>query len=74
VMEQLGDIHCPVLVIAADQDYTPLAYKEAYVARLPQARLEIIHDSRHGTPMDQPKQFNRTVLTFLQENTPLAQE
>jgi 3-oxoadipate enol-lactonase len=65
VADRLGEIRCPVLVIAADQDYTPVAAKAAYVARLPQAELAVIPDSRHATPIDQPQAFNRAVLTFL---------
>jgi pimeloyl-ACP methyl ester carboxylesterase len=46
-------------VISADHDYTPVALKEAYVKLLPNARLVVIEDSRHATPLDQPDVFNR---------------
>ena len=65
VQERIGQIRCPTLVIAADQDYTPVALKERYVALMPNARLAVIADSRHATPLDQPEAFNRTVLPFL---------
>ncbi|MBP7962599.1 MAG: alpha/beta fold hydrolase [Caldilineaceae bacterium] len=65
VADRLGEIRCPILVIAGDQDYTPLSIKEAYVAQLPQAELVVIPDSRHATPIDQPEAFNRTVGEFL---------
>jgi 3-oxoadipate enol-lactonase len=65
VMDRLGGIRCPVLVIAADQDYTPVSAKEAYVARMPAAELEVIEDSRHATPVDKPERFNEAVLAFL---------
>ncbi|MEZ4642905.1 MAG: alpha/beta hydrolase [Chloroflexota bacterium] len=61
---RLGDIRCPTLIIAADQDYTPIADKEVYTAKIPGARLVIIPNSRHATPIDQPEVFNRTVLDF----------
>jgi pimeloyl-ACP methyl ester carboxylesterase len=64
VADRLGEIRCPVLVIAADQDYTPVSAKEAYVAKLPRAELVVIPDSRHATPVDQPEAFNRAVLDF----------
>ena len=65
VRAQLGRIQCPVLVISSDMDYTPVANKEVYVRELPTARLEVINNSRHGTPIDQPEAFNTAVLQFL---------
>ncbi|MCA9974931.1 MAG: alpha/beta fold hydrolase [Anaerolineales bacterium] len=65
VSPQLADIHCPTLVISADEDYWPLSDKEAYTARIPQAQLLVIEDSRHATPVDQPEVFNTAVLDFL---------
>lgn len=67
VREHLGRITCPTLVISADRDYTPVAQKQAYVDELPDARLLVIDDSRHATPLDQPERFNRSLLAFMQE-------
>lgn len=67
VRERLNRISCPTLVVTADRDYTPVAQKEAYVCELPNARLLVIEDSRHATPMDQPQQFNSSLLAFLAE-------
>ncbi|MNT88767.1 AB hydrolase superfamily protein YdjP [compost metagenome] len=64
---RLGRILCPTLVITADRDYTPVARKEAYVKELPNARLVVIENSRHATPLDQPERFNTTLLDFLAE-------
>lgn len=65
VRDRLATIRCPVLVISADQDYTPVAQKQAYVAELPNARLVVIADSHHATPIDQPERFNECLLEFL---------
>jgi pimeloyl-ACP methyl ester carboxylesterase len=65
ITQQLADIHCPTLVISADEDYWPVAEKEAYTAQIPQARLLVINDSRHATPVEQPEVFNTAVLDFL---------
>ena len=69
VVNRLDTINCPVLVIAADEDYTPLATKEAYVAKIPDARLAIVEDSRHATAVEHPQQFNSLVAAFLAENS-----
>ncbi len=67
VRERLARITCPTLVVTADHDYTPVATKQAYVAELPNARLLVVADSRHATPMDQPEFFNKELLAFLAE-------
>lgn len=67
VRERLSRIKCPTLVVTADRDYTPAALKQAYVDEMPNARLLVIADSRHATPMDQPEHFNSSLLTFLAE-------
>ena len=67
VTEQLQRITCPVLVISADRDYTPVELKREYVAKLPKATLLVIEHSRHATPLDQPDVFNQAVLNFLNQ-------
>lgn len=78
VRDRLSNISCPVLVISGDRDYTSVASKEAYVAQLSDARLVVIADSRHATPMDQPALFNAQLLSFLgalaKPTQPLAAE
>ena len=68
VVDQLHEIQCPVLVIAADEDYSSIETKEAYVRRLPNARLEIIKDSRHATPVERPEEFNSVLSDFLSKH------
>jgi 3-oxoadipate enol-lactonase len=65
VADRLHDIVCPVLFIAADQDYTPVAVKQSYVDRLPNARMVVIPNSRHALPMEKPREFNRALADFL---------
>jgi len=66
VMDRLGAIECPVLVLSADQDYTPIAIKQAYAALLKDAELVVIDDARHFLPIERPEPFNAAVLAFLQ--------
>ncbi|HEY1027577.1 MAG TPA: alpha/beta hydrolase [Pseudomonas sp.] len=67
VRERLSRITCPTLVITADHDYTPVERKREYVAEMPDARLLVIENSRHATPLDQPQRFNDALLAFLGE-------
>lgn len=70
VADRLPDIRCPVLVLTADQDYAPVALKQAYADRLPDARLVVVPDSRHALPMENPREFNAALDTFLASLTP----
>jgi 3-oxoadipate enol-lactonase len=70
VLEHIGSITAPTLVIAAEHDYTPVAEKEAFVLLMPDARLEVFENSRHGTPFDQVERFNASVMTFMGQDTP----
>jgi 3-oxoadipate enol-lactonase len=65
VADRLGDVRCPTLVIAADEDYTPVSLKRAYVAKMPRAEMVVIEDSRHATPVERPEQFNQALIAFL---------
>lgn len=65
VANRIRDIQCPTLIVAADRDYTPVSFKEAYVAKMAQAQLSVIHNSRHLSPLDQPEQLNYALLKFL---------
>ncbi|MBA6154496.1 alpha/beta fold hydrolase [Gelidibacter maritimus] len=63
--DQLEAIPTRTLVIGSDMDYTPEAFKQAYVSRMQNASLKIIENSRHGVVIDQPEAFNRELKKFL---------
>lgn len=65
VLDRVGAIRQPVLIISGDRDYTPVESKRNYMARLQNARLVVIEDSGHATPIDQSERFNACVLDFL---------
>lgn len=65
VRARLPEITCPTLVLTADHDYTSVDHKRAYTARIPDARVEVIPDTRHALPVEQPEAFNETLLRFL---------
>ena len=66
VEDRLDSIGCPVCVISGEQDFIPLAFKETYTSKLTHGQLMVIPDSGHLTPVDNPEQFNRTLMAFLQ--------
>jgi 3-oxoadipate enol-lactonase len=65
VEQHLAKIGCPVLVVASDKDYMPLEEKQAYTARIPNAKLVVIENARHAVTAERPKQFNEALMKFL---------
>lgn len=65
VADKLHNLTMPILIIAADEDYDFMGDKAAYLGRMPNAKLVVIEDSRHATPVEHPKQFNKLVMDFL---------
>lgn len=63
----LGRLHalrCETLMLAAENDYTPLEEKHRY-AKLMKARLVVVRGSGHATPFDSIAATNACVLAFL---------
>ncbi|RYZ41106.1 MAG: alpha/beta hydrolase [Myxococcaceae bacterium] len=67
VLARLKDVSCPVLVLHSERDYTPQSQKQAYVDLLPKARLQVLTDSGHAAPVDQPGLVVEAVEGFLWE-------
>ena len=65
VTDRLSDILCPVLVLTAEFDYTWIRNRSVWSERIKQCSFKTIKNSRHGTPADQPEEFNRAVKSFL---------
>ncbi len=65
VMDRLAAVKCPVLVVASDQDYSPLQHKEDYVRRMAGAELTVVEDARHGLPLEWPERYNEILRGFL---------
>jgi len=64
VVDRLDTLRLPVLAVSGDRDYTPVADKQAWVARIAGARLEVIADSGHATPGDQPAALAAVIAAF----------
>ena len=66
--KQVHQIVAPTLIVAGRLDRTvPLPAKVELAKAIPGARLEVIEDSRHATPLDAADDFNRILLEFLSE-------
>jgi len=68
--DRLGAILCPALVIVGEEDPgTPVAMAKAMHAALPSAELAILRSASHLSNMEQPEEFNRVLLRFLDRVT-----
>jgi 3-oxoadipate enol-lactonase len=64
VLDRLDQLKSRILIIAAENDFTPLAEKRELAARL-QADLVVVRGSRHGTPFDSVEVTNASLLALL---------
>ncbi len=68
--ERLGEIRCPALVIVGEEDLgTPVAMARTIHAALPSAELVILPSASHLCNLEQPEEFNRVLLAFLDRVT-----
>ena len=59
-------IRCPTLILCGDQDtVTPLDRHEEMAAAIPGARLEVIAQSGHLSPMEQPEAVTAALAVWL---------
>jgi pimeloyl-ACP methyl ester carboxylesterase len=67
MMQQIGVIGVPILVIAADLDrMTPLKYGTFLVEKIAGARLCVIPSAGHYAPMEQPATVTAAIIDFLE--------
>ncbi len=64
IFDRLHLLKCRTLLIAAENDFTPLAEKQELAARL-DAELVVVKGSRHGTPFDSVEITNASLLALL---------
>ncbi len=65
VLGQLAAIATPTLMLTGDKDYSPVAIKQAVVDAMQNARLVVVPDSGHGTPIEKPEETNRAIESFV---------
>lgn len=61
----LGAIRCPTLVVVGRQDrWSPLAQNRKLAEAIPGARLAVIEDSGHFSPIERPEAVARALVDF----------
>jgi 3-oxoadipate enol-lactonase len=64
ILDRLDCLTSRVLLIAAENDFTPLAEKQELAKKL-KAELVVVRGSRHGTPFDSVEVTNASLLALL---------
>ncbi|ORE88478.1 alpha/beta hydrolase fold family protein [Oceanococcus atlanticus] len=64
VRPRLGEIQCPVHILAGEFDYFRLQDIQESMQGLPQARLDVIAGATHGLPMLMPDAVNHALLAL----------
>jgi pimeloyl-ACP methyl ester carboxylesterase len=73
VMERLGEIRVPTLVISSSADQlTPVKYGRFLAEHVPDARLVVIENAGHMMMLEQPNRVAEAVQKFLKENPSLG--
>lgn len=66
VIDRLGAVACPALVIVGEEDPgTPVEMARDIHAALPSAELAILRSASHLSNLEQPEEFNRVLVRFL---------
>lgn len=63
--DEIKGIRSPMLVMAGEHDMILEKHTRAIAAAIPGAKLVIFKGASHYAPVEMPKQFNETVLTFM---------
>lgn len=63
--DKVSQIPNKTLVVASDMDYTPVEFKQNFVDKMPDAKLVVIENSRHGIVLDQAEKLNDELIKFL---------
>ena len=68
--DRLREVRCPSLVIVGEQDPgTPVEMAREIHAALPMAEFAILRSASHLSNMEQPEEFSRVLLAFLDKVT-----
>lgn len=66
--DRLSEIKAPTLILVGEEDILiPIKYSELLNRGIKGSRLVVIKGSGHVPPIENPAEFNRTVLDFLRE-------
>src|SRR5690606_8423568 len=64
----IGGIEAPTQILVGDEDYaTPVAMSEALAAAIPGARMRVLPQARHLSPLEYPEKVASCLLALADE-------
>jgi len=67
IYARLGEIKCPTLILAAENDYFSIESKIAYSEQIPHAKLQVIGATHHALPVEDPVACNQAIIEFIEQ-------
>jgi 2-succinyl-6-hydroxy-2,4-cyclohexadiene-1-carboxylate synthase len=68
VWDRLGDLRCPVLLTAGEQDRRYATAGRRMAERIPDARVKLVPDAGHAPQLEAPSHFTALLREFLDEH------
>ena len=68
VWDRLGDLRCPVLLTAGEQDRRYATAARRMAERIPWARVKLVRDAGHAPQLEAPAEFAQLLGEFLDEH------
>ncbi len=73
VMDRLGEITTPTLILAGAYDFIfPPEHQAELAARIPNAQLKIIDCAGHNPQMEKPEEVIQAIRDFVRAPVPVA--
>lgn len=66
LVEDLGSLRIPVLLVAGERDWKYREIVERMRDRIPDARVGIVPEAGHAVPLERPREFTLLLASFLQ--------
>ena len=74
-IKQLGDIHCPTLILVGEEDWvTDPKYSEEMAALIPNSTLHVLKNSDHAMEFDVADLFFNTIINFILRHNGVNEE
>ncbi len=65
--DRIHEIQCPTLIIVGEKDFLGAGGSVIMSRKIPSSELEIVPERGHGLFLEDPEDFNRRVIAFLEK-------
>ncbi|MCC4798420.1 alpha/beta hydrolase [Enterovibrio norvegicus] len=65
VTGKLAAVRCPIFILSAEHDYTPVGAKKVLAYIYPEGEMDCLTGAHHLAPLEAPEQFNQRLSLWL---------